>query len=142
MYIINISAVQTIAMEAYKYKEITEKIIGSAFKVHNTLGNGFQEVIYQRCMQVEMEKQGLGFARELEQTIYYEGVDVGTRRVDFLVESVVLVELKAVSALDNVHLAQGINYLEAFNLEVGLLLNFGSTKLEFRRLINSKKDRR
>jgi GxxExxY protein len=136
------SAVQTIGMEAYKYKEITEKIIGCAFKVHNTLGNGFQEVIYQRCMQVEMEKQGLGFARELEQTIYYEGVDVGTRRVDFLVENVVLVELKAVSTLENVHLAQAINYLEAFSLEVGLLLNFGSTKLEFRRLINSKKNRR
>jgi GxxExxY protein len=126
-------------MKDYKYSEITQKIIGCAMKVHNTLGNGFQEVIYQRCLAIEMEKQGLGFVREQEQTIYYEGVDVGTRRVDFFVEDKVLVEIKAVIKLENVHLAQAINYLEAFNLEVGLLINFGSTSLEFKRLQSKSK---
>jgi len=126
-------------MKDYKYSEITKKIIGCAMKVHSTLGNGFQEVIYQRCLAIEMEKQGLGFVREQEQTIYYEGVDVGTRRVDFFVENKILVELKAVIKLENVHLAQAINYLEAFNLEVGLLINFGSTSLEFKRLQHKPK---
>ncbi len=126
-------------MEKLEFKGITERIIGSAMKVHSTLGNGFQEVIYQRCLAIELEKQGLGFVREQEQTIYYEGVDVGTRRVDFLVEDKILVELKAVVKVENVHLAQAINYLEAFNLPNGLLINFGSTKLEFRRLFNNRK---
>lgn len=108
-------------------------------KVHAKVGNGFQELIYQRCMQIEMQKQGLSFQRELEMTIYYENIDVGTRRVDFLVEGVVLVELKAISKLDDVHLAQAINYLEAFQIEIGLLLNFGSKSLEFRRVINERK---
>ena len=108
-------------------------------KVHNTLGNGFQEVIYQRCLDIEMKKQGLELERELEMPIYYDSRDVGTRRVDFLVDDKVLVELKAITQLENVHIAQGLNYLEAFNLEIGLLINFGSTKLEFKRLINEKK---
>jgi GxxExxY protein len=86
-----------------KYKELTEKIIGCAMKVHSTLGNGFQELIYQRCLAIEMEKQGLGFARELEMTIFYEGIDVGTRRVDFLVEGAIMVELKAIINLEDVH---------------------------------------
>lgn len=125
--------------QGYKYSDVTGKIIGCAMKVHNTLGNGFQEVIYQRCLAIEMEKQGLGFEREIEMPIFYEDIEVGTRRVDFMVEGKVLVELKAVHQLDNIHLAQGLNYLEAFNLEIGLLLNFGSTKLDFKRLINKKK---
>lgn len=120
--------------EKYKYSELTGKIIGCAMKVHSTLGNGFQEVIYQRCMVVEMEKQGLLFAGELEMTIYYETVEVGTRRVDFLVENKILVELKALTKLEDVHLAQAINCLEAFKLETGLLINFGSRSLEFKEL--------
>ena len=76
--------------------ELTYKIIGCAMKVHNTLGNGFQEVIYQRCLAIEFQKAGLGFGRELEQKIYYEGIDVGTRRADFVVENKAIVELKAV----------------------------------------------
>ncbi len=123
----------------YKYSDITSKIIGCSMKVHTTLGNGFQEVIYQRCLAIEMEKQSLGFTRELEMSIYYEGREVGTRRVDFLIENKILVELKAITQLDNVHIAQGLNYLEAYNLEIGLLINFGSTKLEFKRLINEEK---
>ena len=123
-----------------KYEELTKKIIGSAMKVHNQLGNGFQEVIYQRCLGIEMETVGLNFIREQEIPIYYNEKHVGTRRVDFLVESIIMVELKAITQLDNVHLAQAINYLEAYRLEIGLLLNFGATKLEFKRLIKSQEN--
>ena len=122
----------------YKHADITRKIIGAAMKVHSTLGNGFQEVIYQRAMAIEMTKIGLDFQRELEMPIYYDSKQIGTRRVDFLVEGKVMLELKAVTALEDVHLAQAINYLEAYGLEIGLLINFGSKSLQFRRLINSK----
>ena len=103
-------------------------------KVHATLGNGFQEVIYQRAMAIEMSKQGLDFSREQEIPIYYDGIEIGARRVDFLVANRVLVELKAVIRLEDVHLAQGLNYLEAFRLPTGLLINFGARSLEFKRL--------
>ena len=119
-----------------QHNDLTHKIIGCAMKVHSTLGNGFQEVIYQRALAVEMERQGLGFAREMECPVFYEDVQVGTRRVDFLVEDVVLVELKALIKLEDVHLAQAKNYLEAFKLEVGLLINFGARSLEFKRLVH------
>jgi len=124
--------------QEYKYSDITRKIIGAAMKVHSTLGNGFQEVIYQRALAIEMAEQGLTFQRELEMQIYYRAQKIGTRRVDFLVEDKVMVELKAVTVLDDVHLAQVINYLEAYALEIGLLINFGAKSLEFRRVINSK----
>ncbi|MDP9047609.1 MAG: GxxExxY protein [Bacteroidota bacterium] len=121
-----------------KYKELTEKIIGCAMKVHTTLGNGFQEVIYQRCLAIEMAKQGLKFARELEMTIYYDGIDVGTRRVDFFVEDSIMVELNAIVNLEEVHLAQAMNYVEAYKMEIGLLINFGSKSLQFKRVHNNK----
>ena len=107
-------------------------------EVYNNLGNGFQEVIYQRALSFEMELQQIVFAREVEMPIFYKQKDVGTRRVDFLVDEKICVELKALTVLDDVHLAQAINYLEAFNLEVGLLINFGNTKLEFKRIQNKK----
>ena len=107
-------------------------------KVHSILGNGFQEVIYQRCVAIEMAKQGLNYSRELELPIHYDGHEVGTRRVDFLVEDKIMVELKALTVMDDVHLAQGLNYLEAYNLEIGLLINFGARSLEFNRLHNRK----
>lgn len=125
--------------EKYKHSQLTGKIIGCSMKVHSTLGNGFQEVIYQRCLAIEMEKQGLGYARELEMTIHYEEIDVGTRRVDFLVEDKIMVELKALTKLEDVHLAQALNYLEAYKLETGLLINFGSKSLEFKRVTNEQK---
>src|SRR5512139_1124634 len=100
----------------YKHSDITGKVIGAAMKVHSTLGNGFQEVIYQRALAIEMDKRGLSFDRELEMAIYYDGQPIGTRRVDFLVESQVMVELKALTKLEDVHLAQAINYLEAYHL--------------------------
>ncbi len=121
-------------MNEIEQDELTYKIIGCAMKVHSTLGCGFQEVIYQRCLALEMEKQGLGFARELEMPIYYDEVEVGGRRVDFLVEETTLVEIKAVVRLEDVHLAQGLNYLRVYNLEKGLLLNFGNTRLGVKRL--------
>ncbi len=121
----------------YKYSDITRKIIGAAMKVHSTLGNGFQEVIYQRALAIEMTKQGLPFQREMEMPIFYDGQDIGTRRVDFFVDGKIMVELKAVTKLEDVHLAQAINYLEAYNMEIGLLLNFGAKSLEFHRLVNS-----
>jgi GxxExxY protein len=119
-----------------KYEELTHKIIGCAMKVHSTLGNGFQEVIYQRALAIEMENQGLGYQREMEMTIFYEGIDIGTRRVDFLVEDVIMLELKALIKLEDVHLAQAMNYCQAYNLPIGLLINFGSRSLEFKRVYN------
>lgn len=119
-----------------KYEELTRRIIGCAMKVHSTLGNGFQEVIYQRALAIEMEKQNLTFARELEMTIFYDGQDIGTRRVDFFVEENIMVELKALIKLEEVHLAQAMNYCQAYNLPIGLLINFGAKSLEFKRVYN------
>ena len=124
--------------EEYKHSDITEKIIGAAMQVHSTLGNGFQEVIYQRALAAEMAKRGLSFQRELEMPIFYDGQEIGTRRVDFLVEEKVMVELKALTRIEDVHLAQAISYLEVYRLGVGLLLNFGARSLDYRRVINSK----
>jgi GxxExxY protein len=123
--------------QQYKYSDITEKIIGAAIKVHNTLGNGFQEVIYQRALAIEMQCQNLNYKREKEMEIFYNGQQIGTRRVDFFVEEKIMVELKAIAELDDSHLAQAINYLEAYNMNVGLLINFGSKNLQFKRVINS-----
>lgn len=123
----------------YKYSDITEKIIGCAMKVHSKLGNGFQEVIYQRALAIELAEADLDFTREQEMEIFYKDQRIGTRRVDFFVEGRILVELKALIQLEDVHLAQAINYLEAFNMEVGLLINFGARSLQFKRLSNNKR---
>lgn len=125
--------------EAYKYSDITQKIIGCAMKVHNTLGNGFQEIIYQRALAIEMGKQGLMYVREMEMPIFYEQEEIGFRRVDFFVEDKIMVELKAITQLEKVHLAQALNYLEAYKMEIGMLINFGNSKLEFKRLTLQKK---
>ncbi len=125
----------------YKYSDITRKVIGCAMEVHRYLGNGFQEVIYQRALALEMQQQGLSFSREHEMQIKYKGFDIGTRRVDFFVEEKVMVEIKAVIQLEDVHLAQAINYLEAYGLEIGLLINFGSKSLQFKRVMKSIKPR-
>lgn len=118
-----------------KYKDITEKIIGASFDVHSFLGNGFQEVIYQRALAYEMSKRGLDFAREIEQPIYYKELNepIGTRRADFLVSGKVLVELKAIISMEDVHTTQLLNYLRAYKIEVGLLINFGSKSLTYKR---------
>lgn len=124
--------------EQYKYSDLTSRIIGCAMTVHKTLGNGFQEVIYQRALEIEMHFAGIQFEREFEMPIFYREQQIGTRRVDFLVENVISVELKAITKLEDVHFAQAINYLEAYNLEIGLLINFGETSLNFKRLTNKK----
>ncbi|MDR0830535.1 MAG: GxxExxY protein [Prevotellaceae bacterium] len=124
--------------EEYKYSDLTSKIIGCAMAVHKILGNGFQEVIYQRALAIELELAGISFKREFEMPVHYRERPVGTRRVDFLVEGIISVELKTITTLENVNLAQAINYLEAYNLEIGLLINFGETSLKFKRLTNKK----
>ncbi|TNE78932.1 MAG: GxxExxY protein [Bacteroidetes bacterium] len=121
-----------------KYSKETAEIIGCAMKVHSGLGNGFQEVIYQRALEIEFREAGITYSREFEMPIYYSGCQVGTRRVDFLVDNVISVELKAIISLEPVHYAQAINYLEAYDLEAGLLINFGAQKLEFKRFKDSK----
>ena len=118
--------------------KITHKIIGCAIEVHKILGNGFQEVIYQRALSVEMNLLQIAHQREFEMPLIYKGVDVGTRRVDFLVENEISVEIKAIVNLEDVHLAQAMNYLEAYNLQTGLLINFGAKSLQFKRLFNKK----
>lgn len=118
--------------------KLTYSIIGCAMKVHNTLGNGFQEVIYQRCLAIELERAGLKFLREKEQTIFYDGIDVGTRRADFIIENSLIVELKAVITLEKVHLAQAKNYVVAYNYPLGLLINFGAVSLEYKLIFNSR----
>ncbi|WP_198675389.1 GxxExxY protein [Pleomorphovibrio marinus] len=118
--------------------ELTYKINGCAMKVHNTLGNGFQEVIYQRCLAIELEKASISFQREQEHNIFYEGIQVGTRRADFVIEDLVIVELKAYINLEDVHLAQAKNYVVAFDKPIGLLINFGSKSLQFKKVFNPK----
>jgi GxxExxY protein len=124
-------------LEKLKHADITEKIIGASFEVHSFLGTGFQEVIYQRALAYEFRQAGLAFAREIEQNIYYKDLPepIGTRRADFVVEGHVLVEIKAVVQLEHVHWAQIMNYLKAYRIEVGLLINFGSKSLTFKRFV-------
>lgn len=127
-----------VTMEHSPVNELTHKIIGCAMKVHSTLGNGFQEVIYQRALAIEMQFQGLSYEREKEMPIFYRELQIGTRRVDFFVENAIMVELKAVEKLEDVHKAQAINYCEAYNIADGLLINFGAKSLEFKRVYNKK----
>ena len=127
-----------VVMADFKFGEITEKIIGVCFRVHGTLGNGFQEVIYQRCLSIEFDKASLNYGREVEQTIFYKGYDVGTRRADFVVEDKIIVEIKAVINLEDVHLAQAKNYVVAYDFAVGLLINFGATSLQYKKVFNPK----
>ena len=121
-----------------KYEDITRKIIGNAMTVHSSLGSGFQEVIYQRALSIEMRYGGLTFEREKNMEIFYRDQKIGTRRADFFVENCIMVEIKAVGELKSEHKAQAINYLEAYQMEIGLLLNFGSLSLEHKRLYNKK----
>jgi len=121
-----------------KHEDLTRRIIAAAMKVHSALGNGFQEVIYQRALEIEFPYHNLAFEREKEMSIFYRGHEIGTRRVDFFVEDLVMVELKAVIQLEDAHLAQAMNYLEAYKMEIGLLINFGAKSLQFKRVHNNK----
>jgi GxxExxY protein len=121
-----------------EHQDLTHRIIGCAMEVHKHLGNGFQEVIYQRALAIEMQLQNIDFSREHEMQLQYKGHEIGTRRVDFFVEDKIMVEIKAVINLEDVHLAQAMNYLEAYNLKIGLLINFGSKSMQFKRVHNNK----
>lgn len=120
--------------DTLQFGDLTHRIIGCAMRVHAALGNGFQEVIYQRALAIEMNHEGLTFVREMEMPVRYRGEEIGTRRVDFFVEGTVMIELKAITQLEDVHLAQAMNYLEAYGMNVGLLINFGGKSLEFKRV--------
>lgn len=122
-----------------KHEDLTYKIIGCAMEVHKHLGNGFQEVVYQRALAIEMQMQNIEFSREHEMPLQYKGYDIGTRRVDFFVENKIMVEIKALINLEDVHLAQAMNYVEAYNLEIGLLINFGAKSLQHKRVHNNKR---
>jgi GxxExxY protein len=119
--------------------DLTYKVIGCAMEVHKTLGNGFQEVIYQRSLAIELQRAGIQFQREVEQPLFYKEEHVGTRRADFIVENKLVIELKALIKLEDVHLAQAKNYLTAYNFDVGLLINFGSPSMEYKRIFRSDK---
>jgi GxxExxY protein len=116
--------------------ELTYKIIGSALKVHNILGNGFQEVIYQRCLAIELEQEAIPYNWEVEQDIFYKGINVGSRRADFIIDGKIMVELKALLKLEDIHLIQAKNYLTAYDLDTGLLINFGGRSLEYKHIYN------
>ena len=128
-----------IIKQEYPLSELTGKIIGCAMEVHKHLGNGFQEVIYQRALEIEMKLHGLTFTREHEMEIFYKDQCIGLRRVDFFVNCKVMLELKAIIQLENVHLSQAINYLEAYGLDLGLLMNFGSGSLQYKRIMKPKR---
>lgn len=121
--------------EKYKHQNLTREIIGAAMEVHRHLGNGFQEVVYQRALAIELNLRNISFEREKEMPLTYKGCDIGTRRVDFFIEEKIMLEIKAVIQLEDVHLAQAINYLEAYGMEIGLLINFGNTSLQFKRVM-------
>jgi GxxExxY protein len=124
--------------EQLLHDELTRKIIGCAMKVHTALGTGFRESVYQRSLAIEMAFENLAFEQEKDMAVYYRDIKVGSRRVDFFVGNVIMVELKAVSLLEDLHVAQALNYLEAYNTQIGLLINFGSKSLTFKRLLNKK----
>ena len=125
-------------MADYKYKEITEKIIGSAMKVHAALGNGFQEVIYQRALEIELEEAHLRFAREFNMPVFYKGRQIGERRVDFFVEEENNGGIKSYYTIRKCPFSTSKKLFGAYNMQVGLLINFGSISLQFKRLENAK----
>ena len=125
-------------MEKYRHSELTGMIIGCAMKVHRVIGPGFPEIIYMRCLHIELKKRGMACEIELSKDIFYEGENVGSRRLDLLVNGIVIVELKAIFELENLFYNQVINYLKVFKMEVGLLINFGNTSLQYKRFSNSR----
>ena len=120
------------------FKELTHQVIGCAMEVHRVLGPGFQEYIYQRALVIEMKTAGIKFEEEFELSIFFKGERIGLRRVDFLIDKKVLLEIKARSEIENSHLAQAINYIEASNIDTGLLVNFGAASLQFKRIHNKR----
>ena len=127
-----------ININAQYSSDLTEKIIKCATEVHKFLGNGFQEAVYRQALAIEFELRNVLFEREFEMPLYYKGEQIGTRQVDFFVDDKIMVEIKAISQLEEVHVAQAINFLEAYNKDMGLLINFGSKNLDFKSITNKK----
>ncbi len=122
--------------ERYGFEPASQQTIGAALEVMRQLGPGFREAVYQEALCIELRKRGIRYERQVEIPVYYEGVQVGTHVLDLVVEGTVVVELKAISVLTEVHRAQLVAYLRASNLRVGLLLNFGELPLGIRRVVN------
>ena len=125
-------------IDVSQYNEITYAVNGAAMEVHSKLGCGFPEIIYQRALSLELDLRGIKHKRERELPIYYKDANIGTRRVDFLIEPNLIVEIKALGQLEDLHMVQVLNYLKIFNLDVALLINFGVTQLEYKRLIRPR----
>jgi GxxExxY protein len=122
----------------FRYSDITRKIIGASMLVHRNFGGGnFTENIFQRALLLELTESGLRYESEKELPVYYKNKLIGKKRVDIFIEGKILVELKAVGAFEKVHYNQVINYLKIFNLEVGLLINFGTSSLQVKRFVNN-----
>jgi GxxExxY protein len=137
------SAFSSQPVDLAAYNPLTHRIISCAMRVHSLLGSGFSEVIYQRALGIELAREEVAAQREIETPIYFRGQQIGTRCVDFSVTGPtdgqpVLVELKATTDLTDAHFAQIVNYLEAYRLPVGLLLNFGAASLQYWRLVKTR----
>ncbi|HUQ97319.1 MAG TPA: GxxExxY protein [Chitinophagaceae bacterium] len=130
---------ENVMIEDLKYNQVTQTIIGAAMKVHSKMKNRYVAAVYQKCMDIELKKAGLEFQQEIDLPIYYDGVIVRRKRIDYIVDKKIILELKAITTLENNHLAQAINYLESHLLQIGLLLNFGGKSLQFKRLVNGQK---
>jgi GxxExxY protein len=120
------------------YQDLTGEVIGCAMEVHRQMGPGFQEYVYQRALEIELLQKAVKYQREFEIKIFYKGEYIALRRVDFLIADAITVELKARNEIEDVHLAQAINYLESSAYPVGLLINFGAKSLQFKRLYNKR----
>jgi GxxExxY protein len=119
----------------HEFEELSGRILGAAVEVHKALGPGFLEAIYQRAMEVALNHRGIRFQRQKEVRVYFEGEDLGVQRLDLVVEQQVILELKAVKALEEIHFAQLRSYLKATGLHIGLLLNFNAPTLVSKRVV-------
>ena len=124
-------------VQEQELNQITEKIIGCAYKVSNTLGSGFLEKVYENALAHELRKAGLRVVQQYGIQVYYDGIVAGEYAADLCVEDCVLIELKAVRTFDEVHMAQCLNYLKATDLRICLLINFGRPKVEIKRVVNN-----
>lgn len=121
--------------QRFLFEDLTSKIIGAAINVHKELGSAYEEKIYQRALQIEFQKIGIKSIREQEVNIQYSGIEVGKKKLDFVVEHKIIIELKKADEINNVHIAQVASYLQALRLKLGLILNFGLSKLQIKRVI-------
>ena len=127
--------------QSYLFEDLSGKIIGAAIKVHRELGSAYEEKIYQRALYLEFQKAKLSFAREKEINIKYQGVTLGKKKLDFVVDNKIIIELKKSDEINNVHIAQVVSYLKTLGLQLGLILNFGLSKLQIKRVITKSTEK-